>query len=439
MIMMRSLKIFLGLLLGMMSLQLQASVDIQTWQTSQGAKVLYVHAPELPMVDMEILFDAGSARDGQQHGLASMTANLIGTQTPNRDENALAEKFSALGVQFGQSVGRDSASLAFRSLTRTDILNAGFELFVEAVTQAQFNPSIVSREKSRLKVGLKQKQSHPQALIQDALWAELYGEHPYAHPVSGTIESVDRLDAKQLESFYHRYYVAANAQVTIVGAVSKSKAEKMAEQLTRPLAKGQAPEPLPQPASLKKASNKHIPFKATQTQYRLAQLGVQRGDSDYYALFLGNHLLGGSGFGSLLMEEVREKRGLVYGVSSGFYPMKVPGPFLIGLSTKNASVKEADQVVKETLADFMKGFSDEKLEAIKSNLVGGFPLRIDSNAKILGYVSMIGFYDLPLDYLSQFPEKMSDLDKSAVLTAWQKRIDADAMLTLTLGMTDPVQ
>lgn len=436
---MLSIKIWLGLLLGILSFQLQAAVDIQTWQTSQGAKVLYVHAPELPMVDIEILFDAGSARDGQQYGLASMTANLIGTQTPNWDENALAEKFSALGVQFGQSVGRDSASLAFRSLTRPDIFNAGFELFVEAVTQAQFNPSIVAREKSRLKVGLQQKQSHPQALIQDALWTELYGEHPYAHPVSGTIESVDRLDAKQLESFYQRYYVAANAQITIVGAVDRTEAEKMAEQLTQPLAKGQAVKALPQPKRLINASNKHIPFKATQTQYRLAQLGVQRGDPDYYALFLGNHLLGGSGFGSLLMEEVREKRGLVYGVSSGFYPMKVPGPFLIGLSTKNASVIEADKVVKETLTDFMKGFPDEKLEAIKSNLVGGFPLRIDSNAKILGYVSMIGFYDLPLDYLSQFPERMAVLDKSAVLAAWQKRIDPEAMLTLTLGMTDPAQ
>lgn len=431
--------LWLSIFMGLFSFQAQATVNIQTWQTENGAKVLYVHAPELPMVDIELRFDAGSARDGNQYGLASMTANMIGTQTPNWDENALAEKFSALGSQFGQSVGKDSASLSLRSLTRSDILTPGFDLFVEVATQAQFNPTIVAREKARLKVALKQKQSRPRALIQDALWAELYGDHPYGHPVSGQVETVEAISAKHLKDFYHQYYVAANAQVTIVGAVSRSEAQQMAEQLTRPLASGKAPKPLPQPSGLTTASQKHIPFKATQTQYRLAQLGVKRGDPDYYALFLGNHLLGGSGFGSLLMEEVREKRGLVYGVSSGFYPMKVPGPFLIGLSTKNASLAEADQVVKATLDDFIKGFSDEKLTAIKSNLIGGFPLRIDSNAKILGYVSMIGFYDLPLDYLEQFPAKMAALDKDSVLAAWQKRIHPDALLTLTLGMSEPLK
>jgi len=316
----------------------QASVDIQTWQTSNGAKVLYVYAPELPMVDVELLLDAGSARDGKSYGLAALTNSLIGTQTPNWDENALTEKLSALGVQLGQSVGRDSAALSFRSLTRTDILNPGFDLFVELATQAQFNPAIVAREKARLTVALQQKQSQPSALMGDALWAELYGEHPYAHPVSGSLETIDSLTAQQLEDFYRQYYVAANAQVTLVGAVSRAQARTMAERLTRSLATGEKPRLLPQPGVLTRASQKHIPFKATQTQYRLAQLGVQRGDPDYYALFLGNHLLGGSGFGSLLMEEVREKRGLVYGVSSGFYPMKVPGPFLIGLSTQNASI-----------------------------------------------------------------------------------------------------
>lgn len=427
----------LGSLLGvLLTFTAQGNVDIQTWQTLNGAKVLYVHAPELPMVDVELLFDAGSARDGERHGLAAMTASLIGSQTPNWNEDALAEKISALGVQFGQSAGRDSANLTFRSLTRADILNPGFDLFVEVATRSQFNPAIVDREKARLKVALQQKQSQPQALISDALWAELYGEHPYAHPVSGTLTTIEALTAQHLTHFYQDYYVAANAQVTVVGAVSRVEAEKMAEQLTRPLAKGKAPSPLPQPIPQQKAVHKHIPFQSTQTHYRLAQLGVKRGDADYYALFLGNHLLGGSGFGSLLMEEVREKRGLVYGVSSGFYPMKVPGPFLIGLSTQNASVVKADQVVKETLSAFMKGFTDDKLAAIKSNLIGGFPLRIDSNAKIMGYVSMIGFYDLPLDYLEQFPAKIAALDKAAVLSAWQKRIQPDSLLTLTLGATD---
>lgn len=417
----------------LLTTQAWAKVDIQTWQTAKGTKVMYVHAPQLPMVDVELMFDAGSARDGDQWGVASFTSNLLGTATPEHDENQISEAFNDLGVQIGSNAGRDSASIHLRSLTRSEILTPAMKLFAEIIGQPVFRQNIMAREKARLMTGLKQKTVKPQAMLSDELWAKLYGDHPYAHPVPGTLKTVEALTVEDLKAFYKRYYVAANAQVTIVGAVDRKQAEQMAEDLTRSLATGEKAAALPQPKPLDKAQAKIIRFGSTQTYYTLAQLGVERGDPDYYALFLGNHLLGGSGFGSLLMEEVREKRGLVYGVSSGFYPMKVPGPFQIGLSTKNASAKEADEVVKQTLAQFMKDFPDDKLAEIKSNLIGGFPLRIDSNSKIAGYIAMIGFYDLPLDYLERFPKKMAELTKEDVLNAWRKHIHPNKMLTLMVG------
>ena len=150
-------------------------------------------------------------------------------------------------------------------------------------------------------------------------------------------------------------------------------------------------------------------------------------------MFLGNHLLGGSGFGSLLMEEVREERGLVYSVASYFAPMKVAGPFMVRLSTKNATANEADQVVRETLEGFMKDFPEEKLEAIKSNLINGFPLRLSSNAKLMGYISMIGYYNLPLNYLDNFPKEIEALNKQDVLEAWNRHVHPDKMLTVMVG------
>ncbi|MDG4812564.1 pitrilysin family protein [Hydrogenovibrio sp. 3SP14C1] len=422
-----------GLLL---SLQVSATVNIQTWETTKGSKVLYVHAPELPMMDVEVLFDAGSARDGQKWGIASLTAGLIGTATPKHNENSISETFNKLGAQIGSSAGRDTASLHLRTLTRPEILTPALGLMSETLSQAIFRPSILAREKARLLIGLKQKSVQPQAIVSDAMWAKLYGDHPYAHPTVGTIKTVQKITPQQLTDFYHQYYVARNAQVTIVGAVDRTEAEKIAEQLTRNLPSGQKPAALPEPKPLKQAQNVLTRFDSSQTYYALAQLGVKRGDPDYYALFLGNHLLGGSGFGSLLMEEVREKRGLVYGVSSGFFPMKVAGPFQIGLSTKNSTAAEANNVVKKTLSDFMKDFSDQKLAAIKSNLIGGFPLRIDSNSKIAGYISMIGFYNLPLNYLEQFPKKIESISKADILKAWNKKIHPDKLLTVMVGQPD---
>ena len=426
-------RLFITLFLAVFALPASAKLDIQSWQTPNGTKVMYVYAPQLPMVDVEITFDAGSARDGKDWGLASFTSTLIGTQTSKLDENALSETFNSMGAQTGSSSDRDKASISLRSLTRPALLNKALATFETVVSDAQFDQGIFDRELQRLLIGIKEKSVKPQTIASDALWRELYGNHPYAHPTSGSEETVKQLTVAKLEDFYKTYYVASNATIAIVGNVDRAKAEAIAVQLTTNLPKGQKPAGLPKPEKIKTAKAVNTEFDSSQTYYFLTQQGIERGNADYVPLFVGNHLFGGSGFGSMLMQEVREKRGLVYSVYSYFAPMKVTGPFIIGLSTKNSSAYEAEKVVEQTLEDFLKGFSDEKLQAIKDNLTGGWPLRMDSNGKILGYLSMIGFYDLPLNYLDSFPEKIEAVTKEEILKAWRSHIKPDEMLTIMVG------
>ncbi|MBN2866346.1 MAG: insulinase family protein [Thiotrichales bacterium] len=426
-------RLFITLFLAVFALPASAKLDIQSWQTPNGTKVMYVYAPQLPMVDVEITFDAGSARDGKDWGLASFTSTLIGTQTSKLDENALSETFNSMGAQTGSSSDRDKASISLRSLTRPALLNKALATFETVVSDAQFDQGIFDRELQRLLIGIKEKSVKPQTIASDALWRELYGNHPYAHPTSGSEETVKQLTVAKLEDFYKTYYVASNATIAIVGNVDRAKAEAIAVQLTTNLPKGQKPAGLLKPEKIKTAKAVNTEFDSSQTYYFLTQQGIERGNADYVPLFVGNHLFGGSGFGSMLMQEVREKRGLVYSVYSYFAPMKVTGPFIIGLSTKNSSAYEAEKVVEQTLEDFLKGFSDEKLQAIKDNLTGGWPLRMDSNGKILGYLSMIGFYDLPLNYLDSFPEKIEAVTKEEILKAWRSHIKPDEMLTIMVG------
>jgi len=422
--------VWVGMLLSFSSF---ATVQIESWQTKNGSKVMYVQTKQLPMLDVEITFDAGSARDGEYWGLAAMTSGLLGTTTSKLSEEQVSEAFNAIGAQISSGVTRDSATISIRTLTRPKILRTALTTFETLVSDSQFSQSIFDREMQRLKIGLKEKTVKPQVMSNEALWKTLYGSHPYAHPVSGTLDTVSKLDLNKLNAFYQKYYVASNAVISIVGNVDKKQAQHIAEQLTQNLKKGEKPAGLVIPKSINSKQNIKIDFDSTQTYYTLAQLGIERGHPDYAALFVGNHILGGSGFGSLLMEEVREKRGLVYSVYSYFAPKKVTGPFLIGLSTKNASALEADKVVRETLEGFLKGFTDAKLQAIKDNLIGGFPLRIDSNGKILGYISMIGFYGLPLDYLEWFPKQIEQISKQDVLKAWNKHIKPDQMLQIMVG------
>lgn len=422
---------FLGTLL--ISSLAFAGLDIQTWTTSNGSKVMYVHAPELAMVDVELKFDAGSARDGTQWGLASLTASLLGTSTNQLSENEISERFNEIGAEFSASSGKDSAIISLRSLTRSKILQQSLATFTDVVTEPKFNKNIFDREVARLILGIKQAATKPRSIASKAMWNGLYGDHPYAHSSSGTLATVKKITVNDLKAFYQKKYIASNAQVSIVGNVDLAKAQQIAEQITSALEVGKKPNPIPLPKRLETEKKSNIKFASTQTHYSLSQIGTERGNEDHVALFVGNHILGGSGFNALLMEEIRAKRGLVYGVYSYFLPMKVAGPFSISLSTKNSSAKEADEVAKNILNDFMKDFSDEKLQAIKDNLIGGFPLRMNSNSKILGYISMIGFYDLPLDYLSVFPEQIAKLTKQDILKAWNKHIQPTKMLTVMVG------
>lgn len=411
-----------------------AALNIESWQTKDGAKVMYVESQQLPILDIQMTFNAGSARDGQALGLASFTSDLLGTQTQNLSEDQLAEAFNSLGAQFSVASNRDSATVSLRTLTRPEIQGKAIETVVEVLAQPKFDAKIFERERQRLLTALKQKLVKPQSIASDLLWEKLYGEHPYAHPTVGKPETLKTLKVGQLEQFYNNHYTAKNSVIAIVGNVSKQQAQQIAEQLSQALPKSnKVLQPIPKPESLVKSVVAKQAFKSTQTYYHLAQLGIERGNKDYIPLFVGNQLFGGGGFGSYLMEEVREKRGLVYSVYSYFAPMKQNGPFIIGLSTQNARAIEAQKVVEETLQSFLKDFDNERFAAIKENIIGGWPLRFDSNGKIIGYISMIGFYGLPMDYLEWFPREVEKVTKQQVLEAWRKHIQPEKMLTVMVG------
>jgi len=200
------------------------------------------------------------------------------------------------------------------------------------------------------------------------------------------------------------------------------------------LPKGAPAEKLPKVANLNEQETIKLAHPSTQTHILLGQPGMKRGDPDYFALYVGNHILGGNGLVSRLSNEIREKRGLAYSTYSYFLPMRKDGPFQIGLQTRNDQAEEALKVVRETLNNFIEnGPTDEELNASKKNITGGFPLRISSNQKILGYIGMIGFYDLPLDYLDTFNEKIQAVSADDIKDAFKRRVHPDTMVTVLVG------
>lgn len=416
---------------------INASPDILNWSTSNGAQVYFVSSKDIPMVDVRIVFDAGSARDGKLSGTAIMTNGMLSEGAAGDDAQVLAEKFEAVGANFGNGSLKDMAWLSVRSLRDDKYLQPALINLKNILNNPEFPEAAFKRELERLKISLKASKQSPGTIASQRFFAELYGEHPYAKPSEGTEESLKQLKLKHLKEFYKKYYVANNAVVAIVGQLSRAEAEKIAEDLLAELPSGQHAEKLPEVKPLTESKTIHIDFPSRQSTVLMGQIGMARGDEDYFSLYLANHAFGGSGFGSRLMQEVREKRGLAYSAYSYFSPMHAAGPFQIGLQTRNDQADEALQIIRVELDKYVaKGPSESELNDSLKNITGGFPLRIDSNKKIIEYLSVIGFYKLSLDYLDNFVETINQQDKHKVNDAVKRRIHPDKMLTIIVGARD---
>ena len=411
-----------------------AAPKIEHWQTKDGLRVYFVAAPELPMLDLELVFDAGSSRDADKSGVAGLTVALLNKGAAGMNADQIAEAFESVGAQYGASSSLDRTSLSLRTITMAEEQEKALDTWLKVISKPDFPEKDFQRSIKQSLIGLEAKKQHPSAIAREAYYKHLYGDHPYGVPASGSETTLKAMQIADLKAYYKKYIVRNNALLAIVGAVNRQQAEQIAEQVAAVLPAGEKVKPIAEVKPLAKAETIHIEFPSKQSHIYMGQPGDKRGDKDYFTLYLGNHVLGGSGFTSRLMKEVRVKRGLSYSVYSYFTPLRELGPFTLGLQTKNSSVDEALSVARAELIKFRDGGpTKEELEQSKKNITGGFPLRTASNGDIVSYVAMIAFYNLPLTYLDDFADTVNSISREAVMDAYKRRIDPDKMLTVIVG------
>jgi zinc protease len=422
------------LLLFAVSFNLSAAAKIMEWKTQQGVPVYYVQTQGLPLVDVRVVFDAGSARDGKQYGLASLTSTLLNASAGQWSADEVLQRFESVGAQYSTGISQDMAWLSLRSLTEKEFLEPALQTLKVLLAQPAFNAEDFERDKNRTLAALKQRKESPAEIASQFFYKALYPEHPYGNPVDGTLETVAALTPEDVKAFFKDYYVAANAMIVIVGDLSPVMAKHQAEALMSALPIGQKPEPIQDVVASNQAGLQHINFPSSQTHVLAGLLGMDVKDPDYFDLYVGNHILGGGGLVSLLFEEIREKRGLAYSAYSYFAPFLKRGPFVMGLQTRNDQTEQALGVMQSTLQHFIEsGPTLEQLMAAKNNITGGFAMRFDTNSKLTGYVATIGFYQLPLDYLDTFQQKIEQVTVDSVKAALTRRIDPKQLSMITVG------
>ena len=417
------------------ALSAQAAVNIQHWQTSSGAEVYFVENHDLPIVDLSVNFAAGSARDAaEKSGLAGITRYMMTLGAAGMNDEVIANKLADIGAVLGGEFDGDRAALKLRTLSSEREQKQALDVFGKILQKPDFPASVLAREKARIISGLEESATQPEGMVNKAFMTALYGSHPYSLDESGEIATVAKLSVADLQAFYQQYYRANGAVIAMMGDLSRAQAEAIAESMASGLPKGPANPAIAQVTYPKAPVTQRIAHPASQSHILLGYPGIKRGDPDLFPLYLGNYVLGGGGFVSRLTEEVREKRGLVYSVYSYFMPMAEVGTFQIGLQTKKEQADEALKIVRATLADFLdKGVTDAELKAAKANVIGGFPMRIDSNSKILDYLAVIGFYKLPLNYLDEYNSKVAAVTAAQIKDAFNRRLKPENFVTVIVG------
>ncbi len=434
---MRAILIILFLSIALYSHSILAALSIQYWQTSSGTSVYFVESRELPILDVNVSFAAGSAMDTpKKSGQAGLTRRLLSLGAGGLNEDQITKAIADVGAQFSGHFDRDRASLSLRTLSSEQESKQALDIFSKIIQYPEFPEDVLERERARIIAGIKEANTKPAYIANKALMKMLYGNHPYGLSGTGEIDTLNTMQRDDLIMFYQSHYTASNAVIAIMGDLSRIEAAAIAESLTENLPAGTVENTLPA-VQLPSAEIQKIDHPASQSHILLAYPGLKRHDPDYFPLLVGNHILGGGGFVSRLMDEIRQKRGLAYSVHSYFMPMEQQGPFQIGLQTKKEQADEALQITQATLSKFVtNGPTTDELIAAKQNIIGGFPLRLDSNLKIISYMAMIGFYKLPLTYLDDYIKAVEAVTVAQIKDAFTRRINPEGMVTVMVGVAE---
>ena len=421
-----------------------AALKIQSWTLDNGARVAFVENHSIPMLDVSIEFDAGARRDpAGKAGLAGMTNAMLArgivagsdaAAEPALSEARILDGYADIAAQRGGGAEMDRAGVTVRTLSSPAERDRAIQLTARLLAQPSFPDNLLQRDRARMIAAIREADTKPEAIADKTFRAALYGNHPYAQ--QATEASVASIGRDDLAAFHRAHYVANGAVIAMIGDVTRAQAEQIARELTARLPQGAELPAMPD-VVIAPGGEQRIAHPASQSHILIGMPALQRGDPDFFALTVGNYVLGGGGFDSRLTREVREKRGLTYSVYSGFNPMAQQGPFQIGLQTKREQTAQALQVVRDTLADFLRdGPTAAEVKAAKDNLIGGFSLRIDSNRKILANLAVIAYYKLPPDYLDTWTRHIGEVSVADIRAAFGRKISQAQLHTVIVGNAD---
>ena len=401
---------------------------------SNNMVLLHAERKALPIVTVVMAVRAGSiVESSDKAGLAYLTAALLNEGTAKRTSREISEAIEFVGGSLSASAGQDYATISL-SVLKKDV-DLGFDLLSDMVMNPAFNDDEINRKKKITKNWLVQQNEEPGAVASIAFSKAVFGKHPYARQVQGTVDSLDLISRQDIVDFHNTFFSPNNTIMSVVGDISRDELRSLLE---KHLGKWQQKTVTAIDLPAVRASDNPTVIKIdrdlVQANIIFGHVGISRDNPDYYAVSVMNYILGGGGFVSRLMDNIRDNKGLAYDVHSYFSASKFSGSFRAGLQTKNESANTAiDEVLREMERIRTEPVSDKELQDAKSYLTGSFPLRIDSNSKIAGFALAVEFNDLGLDYVDKYPSLINAVTKEDILRVANKYLDTKNYVLVVVG------
>lgn len=413
---------------------------VQELNNALKVRTLFVETHDLPIVDIQLTFNAGSAQDETLaqglFGTANMAAKLMLEGTDQYTAKQINNTFESLGAKVNVSAHRDMFIVRLRVLSEPKKLNAALNLLLHVIQKSNFNHSGLNLVISNTKLGQKQVQENPSRLMNIRFYRALYGQHPYAEPSVGTHASIRKISPELLQQFRNQLLVAQNSNIAITGDLSASQATEISNIIAQALPQGSAAQAIAEPIESNDFNISFIPHQSSQAYITMGHLGISRNHPDRVALEVANRIFGGSSFNSILSKELRVKRGLTYSASSMLTTTQVAGVFSLSYSTQQDKLMESIQVAHQSLTNFItQPITQQQLNETKEGMLYAYPMTFSSNANINAQIAAIAFYGLPTDYLNIYQKKINSLSLNQLQSAIKKHLHADKLTIVIVANT----
>lgn len=404
------------------------AIHIQRWQTPHGSQVLFVERHELPIVDFAVLFrGAGNIAEPEgKSNVASATAHLLTRGTNSLSEEEINQKINELGSNLSSHSQAEYTSVSFRSLVENRLATA--QLLNQVLTQPRFDETVLERMKNQAITGLQQSETYPSFIGNRALTRLNYPDHPYGKNAFQTVEKIQSIQSSDLKKFHQKHYAHNNAIIVIVGDLTRTQAEELIEHSLKNLPAHATITPTPK-VPIHGAQKQIIDFPHTQQSHIFMGLPILTANHpDYFALMVGNYILGDGGFDSRLMKVLRDQHGLTYGASSDLAIRQETAPFTIYFSTEQQNTDKALKITQDILKDWIKqGATETELKQAQAHLTGNFPLQLDTNAKLINQLMGLAYYQRPDDWLDTYTHKINQLTVKDIQEAWQRHLKPEQL------------